>query len=83
VPDGERKRHAEQVDRVLGVVDSVIRGADADLYNWADEAIKMVAMQAVHAFGKLTAELASRLAAATGLPIDDVLREAREAALPR
>ena len=77
VAKSERQRHRDQVDRVIHVVESILRDADADLYNWADEAIRTDAMQALYALGKITAELADQLALATNRPAEEALHTAR------
>jgi hypothetical protein len=77
-----RRQHAEQVDRVIGVVRSVLDDRDADLANWADEAVRVDATQAVYALGKLAATLTQQVSAATGQSAGSVLDEARSLTFP-
>jgi hypothetical protein len=74
MPKSERRRHEEQQDRVANVVAALLSEADADVYNWADEAALVDAMQAVYALAKLAAVSISREAVSTGESSSDVLR---------
>jgi hypothetical protein len=83
VPKSDGERHEEQQDRVANVVASVLRDADADLYNWADEAVRTDAMQAVYALAKLAAAAMVQQSEITNADPIDVLRTASAAAFGR
>jgi hypothetical protein len=78
----ERKRSRQRQQRAVEAVSAYLQNADADIYNWLDEAVKDDAMSAAWALTRLAATAVADLAEATGLTADEALSATAARAFP-